>query len=148
MTQSATALLIDSPMPHRANQEALGPAGRLVWDFLTLFAEQRHADANAYLAPGCQMVFPGDVVMTDCREVPKNAASVYRWVKKVFEEIDELEGDGQTVVYILGTLQGEWLDGTPLRDVRYIDRFVVRDGKIVDQRVWNDVCIADRRRQG
>jgi len=26
--------------------------------------------------------------------------------------------------------------------VRYVDRFLVRDGKIADQKVWNDLCVA------
>jgi len=38
----------------------------------------------------------------------------------------------------LGTLYGEWSDGTPFEGNRYIDRFVVRDGLIVSQDVWND----------
>ncbi len=148
MTQTATLADSDTPIPHKADREALGPGGRLVWDFLTLFAEQRHAEANAYLAPGCEMLFPGDVVMTDCREIPKNAAGTYRWVKKVFDGFDEMERDGETLVYVYGTLFGEWADGAPLKDVRYIDRFVIRNGKIVDQRVWNDVCLAARARGG
>jgi hypothetical protein len=26
--------------------------------------------------------------------------------------------------------------------VRYLDRFVVRERRIVDQKVWNDLCLA------
>jgi len=46
------------------------------------------------------------------------------------------------VVYNYGDLRGEWADGTPFSGIRYIDRFVVRDGRIVDQKVWNDLAIA------
>ena len=33
---------------------------------------------------------------------------------------------------------GEWPDGTPFEGNRYVDRFVVRAGKIVQMDVWND----------
>jgi hypothetical protein len=134
--------LRDQPIVHAMARESLGAAGQLVWDFLTLFAEQRYAEANAYLAPGCQMLFPGGAVFTDCTEVPVRAASIYRWVKKVFERFDEHQTQQGTVVYNYGGLRGEWLDGEPFEGVRYIDRFLVRNGRIVDQKVWNDLCLA------
>ena len=31
-------------------------------------------------------------------------------------------------------------DGTPYSGIRFIDRFTVRDGKLVDQNVWNDMA--------
>jgi hypothetical protein len=127
---------------HAMSRDSLGDAGMLCWDFLTLFAEQRYAEANAYLAPRCTMLFPGGAVFTDCTALPKRAATIYRWVKKAFERIDELASDEGAIVYNYGTLYGEWLDGTPFAGVRYIDRFVVRDGKITDQKVWNDLCLA------
>ena len=130
------------PVTHLAERAALGPAGQLVWDFLGLFAERRYGEANAFLAPGCRMLFPGGKVMTDCREVPVLASSTYRWVKKVFERFDELPAPEGTVVYNYGTLTGAWLDGTPFAGVRYLDRFVVAGGRIVDQQVWNDLCLA------
>ena len=70
--------LRDQPVVHAVERARLGPAGQLVWDFLTLFAERRHAEANAYLAPGCRMLFPGAVSFTDCTEIPQRAAASYR----------------------------------------------------------------------
>lgn len=134
--------LRDQPLPHAMTRESLGPAGQLVWDFLGLFAERRYAEANAYLAPGCKMLFPGGVVFTDCTELPARSAATYRWVKKVFERFDEHDTPEGTVVYNFGGLRGEWADGEPFDGVRYIDRFVIRGGKIVDQKVWNDLCLA------
>jgi hypothetical protein len=51
---------------------------------------------------------------------------------------DVVAGEGETIVYNLGTLYGEWPDGTSFDGNRYVDRFVVRDGKIVQMDVWND----------
>ncbi len=127
---------------HAMSRESLGEGGRLVWDFLTLFAERRYAEANGYLAPGARMLFPGGTVFTDCTELPKRASSLYRWVKKAFERFDQSASADGTVVYCYGTLYGEWPDGTPFEGVRYIDRFLIRDGRIADQQVWNDLCVA------
>jgi ketosteroid isomerase-like protein len=67
-------------------------------------------------------------------------AARYRWVKKKFERTDVVAGgtDEETVVYNIGTLYGEWPDGQPFQGNRYVDRFVVRDGRIIRMDVWND----------
>ena len=44
----------------------------------------------------------------------------------------------EAVVYNTGWLYGEWLDGTPFEGNRYVDRYVVKRGKIVRMEVWND----------
>ena len=62
----------------------------------------------------------------------------YRWVKKQMDRFDVCPGADETVVYSIGTLYGEWIDGTPFEGNRYVDRFVVRDGFIVKMDVWND----------
>ena len=59
-------------------------------------------------------------------------------MKKKMERTDVVAGEGETIVYNLGTLYGEWPDGTSFDGNRYVDRFVVRDGKIVQMDVWND----------
>lgn len=132
----------DVPVAHAVARDALGDAGKLVWDFLALFAQTRYAEANRYLATGCRMQFPGGAEFTDCTALPQRSSTIYRWVHKVFERIDEIAAPEGTIVYNFGTLRGEWTDGVPFSGVRYIDRFVVRDGKIVDQKVWNDLCLA------
>jgi ketosteroid isomerase-like protein len=67
-------------------------------------------------------------------------AARYRWVKKKFERTDVAAGaaDDEVVVYNTGTLYGEWPDGQPFSGNRYVDRFVVRGGRIVRMDVWND----------
>ena len=62
----------------------------------------------------------------------------YKWVKKKMDRYDTVPGEHETVVYVLGTLYGEWPDGTSFEGNRYIDRFVVRNGLVVTQEVWND----------
>ena len=67
----------------------------------------------------------------------RNAAR-YAWVKKDMRQFDVAQGAEGIVVYSTGYLYGEWPDGTPFDGNRYVDRFVVTDGKIVKMDVWND----------
>jgi hypothetical protein len=82
----------------------------------------------------------GARVMHDISECSAFNAGRYRWVKKRFERTDVVQGanDDEAVVYNIGTLYGEWPDGTPFAGNRYVDRYVLRHGKIVEMEVWND----------
>ncbi|KQP53559.1 nuclear transport factor 2 family protein [Methylobacterium sp. Leaf106] len=94
--------------------------------------------AAGYMAPGIEIVFTGGRVFRHPREVTAFNAGRYAWVKKRMERLDVVPGEGFTTVYSLGTLYGEWPDGTPFEGNRYVDRFTVRDGLIVTMEVWND----------
>lgn len=54
------------------------------------------------------------------------------------DRFDVCPSNGETIVYSVGTLFGEWKDGTAFEGNRYVDRFVVRNGKITKMDVWND----------
>lgn len=112
-------------------------------------AEGRRLDeAEALLAPGAELVFPGGRYRS-VREIAAAAAGRYRWVRKTYDEWDvAVRRDGTAIVISTGTLAGENLHGVPFDGVRYIDRFTVRDGKILGQQVWNDLDgsgVLDRR---
>ena len=94
--------------------------------------------AARYLAADVKITFTGGRQMQHPREAAAFNAARYKWVKKKMERTDVVAGKGETVVYNLGTLYGEWPDGTPFEGNRYVDRFVVRGGKIVRMDVWND----------
>jgi hypothetical protein len=49
------------------------------------------------------------------------------------------QGSTATHVYCFGTLYGEWADGSAFEGIRFIDRFTVRAGQLLDQMVWNDM---------
>ena len=76
--------------------------------------------------------------MSHPRESAAFNARRYKWVRKKIERSDVVAGAQETIVYNLGTLYGEWPDGTPFEGNRYVDRFVVRDGRIIVMDVWND----------
>ena len=94
--------------------------------------------AAQYIAADLQITFTGGRRYDHPRETAAFNASRYKWVKKKMERTDVVPGHGETIVYNLGTLYGEWPDGTPFEGNRYVDRFVVRGGKIVQMDVWND----------
>lgn len=102
--------------------------------------EARDLDlARTYLGADFAMTFPGGVTFKRPEELVEWSRDRYRSVRKVYDLIDETQGEAGPVVYCSGRLQGEWPDGSSFSDIRFIDRFELRDGKIVDQQVWNDL---------
>lgn len=96
--------------------------------------------AEAMMAPGAQITFPGGKVFSSQREMVEASRGRYQWVKKTFDRIDSFTGDDGQVVYVMGTLHGLNRHGLSFSDVRYIDRFLLKDGLIVQQDVWNDLA--------
>jgi hypothetical protein len=96
--------------------------------------------ARRYCAPELEIVFTGGRHMSDPAECAAFNRSRYNWVKKKFERTEVVAGGTreETVVYNLGTLYGEWPDGTAFSGNRYVDRYVLRGGLIVRMEVWND----------
>jgi ketosteroid isomerase-like protein len=113
-------------------------AARIVDAFLEASMRPDPEAAASFMAPDVRITFTGGRVFGHPREATAFNASRYRWVKKRILRNDVVRGEGETIVYNLGTLYGEWPDGAPFDGNRYIDRFVVRDGLIVSQDVWND----------
>jgi hypothetical protein len=114
----------------------LNKAERVVRDYLGAMERRDLAAAKALLAPGFFMVFPGGARFDTLEQLVESARGRYRSAKKTYERFDAFEGG----VYCFGTLYGELLDGTPYSGIRFVDRFTVRDGKLVDQQVWNDMA--------
>ena len=112
--------------------------------YLALLEERRLDEAKALLAPGAEIVFPGPpggARYADLDELVRGAKGRYRWVKKTRDHFDVGRNErGDVVVNSYGTLYGENLAGTPFEGVRYLDRFTIRDGRIVQQLVWNDLA--------
>lgn len=126
----------------------------VVDEFLRLIMLPDPVAARRYTAPGLQIRFTGGRAMADPTECTAFNKSRYKWVKKRIERTETVGAIGvhgdqagaakaaadpeETVVYSLGTLYGEWPDGTPFEGNRYVDRYVVRQGLITHMDVWND----------
>ena len=111
-----------------------------VKDFLRIMEARDLDHARSFLAPGFKMTFPGGVTMTTLEELIEWSKARYSSISKTFEGFDEFQEGDDTVVYTTGMLNGEALDGSSISEVRYIDRFLFRDGLMIDQQVWNDLA--------
>ena len=112
---------------------------QLIHDFLSTMENRDLAKAKGFLAEGFTMIFPGGNNFTTLEQLIDWSRDRYNWVKKHYERFDEVPAEEGQIVYCYGMLYGEWLDGTNFDNIRFIDRFTVRDGKLIDQRVWNDM---------
>lgn len=112
----------------------------LVDEYLRLLMIPDPQSARRFVAPDLQIRFTGGRVMRDPAECAAFNASRYRWVKKHVDATETvLDGTAErTIVYSIGTLYGEWPDGSSFKGNRYVDRYVVRHGLITEMDVWND----------
>ena len=121
-----------------ALEESTQSAAEIVERFLAASMVPDPETAARYIAVDLKLTFTGGRRMSHPRESAAFNAKRYKWVRKKMERTDVVPSSRETIVYNLGTLYGEWPDGTPFEGNRYVDRFVVRDGKIVQMDVWND----------
>lgn len=118
---------------------------RIIKEYLQAMEDRDLAGAASFLADDFQMHFPGDQTFHTLDELVSWARPRYQWVKKAYEQFDFCPAGDENVVYCFGTLHGQWLDGSIFGDIRFIDRFVVRDGLLTNQKVWNDLAeVANR----
>ncbi len=112
----------------------------VVDEFLRLVMIPDPDSARRYTAPDLAIRFTGGRKMGDPADTSAFNAARYQWVKKRIDRTETVAGgsDAETVVYSLGTLYGVWPDGTPFEGNRYVDRYVVKHGLIVQMDVWND----------
>lgn len=86
--------------------------------------------AATYMHPEVKITFTGGRAMAGAADIAQFNGARYKWVKKALGEFDAVQHDDYVVIYSNGTLYGEWPDGRPFADNRFIDRFEVRDGKL------------------
>jgi hypothetical protein len=116
----------------------------VVDEFLRLVMIPDPASASRYTAPGMRIRFTGGRARKSPADTTAFNKARYQWVKKRIERTEtvtistHLGAPGETVVYSLGTLYGQWPDGTPFEGNRYVDRYVVTHGLITEMDVWND----------
>jgi hypothetical protein len=135
-----------------SSTQSLAPSGdqerepeiRVVLDYLAHCEAGRLDEARAYLAAGVKHTFPGGRIFADLGDWFGYFRSRIDVVRKRHQQVDVCRtgdpDDAAVVVYVRGLLEGRTVEGVSFDDVRFIDRFVVRDGAIVDQQVWNDLA--------
>ncbi len=138
MTVHEMEKTMQSAPPENTMQSA-SPAA-VVDEYLRLLMIPDPDAARRLASPDLQIRFAGGRAMGEPAECAAFNAGRYAWVKKRVEATEVVSGAtaAHAVVYSRGTLHGAWPDGTPFEGNRYVDRFVVRDGMIVQMDVWND----------
>jgi ketosteroid isomerase-like protein len=94
--------------------------------------------AATYMTSDVVITFTGGRRMANASGIAQFNGARYSWVKKSVGQFDWVERGDHTVVYSNGTLYGQWPDGRPFADNRYLDRYEVKDGRITRMDVWND----------
>ena len=123
-----------------ADHDEAREAKELVQQFLSRLEDRDLAGAEALLAPDAQMIFPGGVSFKHLAELIEWAKPRYRRVAKRIERIDATDADEGSIVICQGVLYGEWPDGQAFDDIRFADWFLIRNGLIQRQHVWNDLA--------
>lgn len=117
-------------------------AAAIVRTYLAAMEARDLPNARALLGDGFVMNFPDAPGMTTLEELIAWSKPRYAFVKKTYDTFDALQSGETAIVYAIGTLYGEWLDGTAFSGIRFIDRFELTGGKITRQDVWNDMAEA------
>lgn len=118
----------------------ISAAKELVLRFLRLMEERDLEAAEQLVDANARLTFPGERVYASQREMVASARGRYQWVKKTFDEVDAFHEAAAQIVYVMGTLYGLNRHGVPFEGIRYVDRFVIRNGRIARQDVWNDLA--------
>ena len=120
--------------------KTLPDAAELVDEYLRILMIPDPSGARRFVSPQLRIRFTGGREMRDPAECAAFNATRYRWVKKRIERTEVVAGSTaeHTIVYSLGTLYGEWPDGTAFEGNRYVDRYLVSRGLIEEMDVWND----------
>ncbi|MEU5723683.1 MULTISPECIES: nuclear transport factor 2 family protein [unclassified Micromonospora] len=115
---------------------------RLVDHYLQLCEDRNLDEAGRFLAPGARLVFPAGREYSSLKQMAAASTGTYRWVRKHRDRYLVGDAEGRISVTSLGRLYGQWHDGSPFDGIRYADVFVLDDGLIVEQHVYNDLAIA------
>jgi hypothetical protein len=136
MTETEKSVVACDP-----REQALGMRwAELAVSFLRSTEARDMERARSMVGPGFSATFPRGRHFPSLDAWLESSRGTYVRIAKRFERIDvAITGAQCAIVHCSGTLHGERVDGKPLEGFRYIDRFVIRDGLIVDQLVWNDL---------
>jgi hypothetical protein len=109
-------------------------------DYLLAMENRNLPLAKSFLNNNFRLTFPGNNIFSSLEELIDWSKLRYHWVKKNYDNFDPLISNENIIVYCYGTLSGEWLDSRTFSNIRFIDRFTLKQNKLSDQIVWNDLA--------
>lgn len=119
------------------------PAIRIVARFLDALQRRDLAAAQGLLAPGFRLCAAGRefAQLADFVEFSRGRNGAVRKRPQRFEvAVADDARDPITVVYSIGEMDGQWLDGAAFASIRYLDRFELRDDLIGRLDVFSDMA--------
>ena len=111
----------------------------VVKNFLDAMSRRDFATMEKLMAPEFKMTVSGGHVFKHPREFAAQSGKRQKSARKTTDRYDEIPIPNGGVVFAMGSMAREWLNGETYAGVRYIDRFEIKDGKIVDMNVWSDM---------
>lgn len=129
-----------SELTQDMGETELPDAQAVVQAYLKAMENRDLEKAQLFLDQDFIMTFPGGKVFTTLAQLVDWSKTRYQSIGKTYERFDQSQTGNETVVYCFGTLYGVWLDGTRFSGIRFVDRFVIVDGLICSQLVWNDLA--------
>ena len=118
----------------------MSEAGDIVRAFLDALGQRDLDAASGHLGSGFRVTVTGGHVFASPAEFAAFSKGRHKSAKKTTDRFDEIPGEDSTVVYAMESMAGTWNDNTSFEGIRYVDRFEVAHGKIVDMRVWSDMA--------
>ena len=116
-------------------------ADKIISKYLQAMEERDINLAKSFLNSKFLIKCPGGLNFHSLEDFIEWARTRYKSIEKDIEAIDLSFSGTETVVYCHGTLKGEWLDRSSFVNVRFIDKFHLRESKIVKQEIWNDLNV-------
>jgi len=112
----------------------------VVKTFLEAMSRRDFATMESVMGTGFKMTTTGGVVYSHPKDFAAHSSTRQKTARKTTDRYDEIPTANGGVVYSIGSMAGEWNNGQPYSGVRYIDRFEIVDGKIVDMNVYSDMA--------
>jgi len=112
----------------------------VVKTFLEAMGRRDFAAMEAVMAPNFKMTVTGGSVFTHPRDFAAQSRGRQKSAVKTTDRYDEIPTATGVIVYSIGSMAGEWNNGTTYQGVRYIDRFEIVNGKIADMNVYSDMA--------
>ncbi|MBL4786146.1 MAG: nuclear transport factor 2 family protein [Cohaesibacteraceae bacterium] len=109
----------------------------IVRKFLAAMSTRDLDTAQLCVSEDLEMIFPGNKRPTSLRAQIVNSENRYCKIEKRIDDCDVSSGD-PIIVYCYGTLFGTWKNGRNFENIRFVDRFEIKNSKISRQWVWND----------
>jgi len=108
-------------------------------DFLDALDRRDLGAATALLAPQFGMRVTGGHRFTSLADFANYAATRYAAMRKSGRQYDACDAALGVVVYAHGTMSGEWRDGGQFQDVRWVDRFLIQNGRIMELQTLSEI---------